>query len=93
MSKGKVITEKELLFDQSGSTGTPHQVGLKIDEKLGVLPLKEIMAELENEIILQSLRKHGGNVNTVAEELQVGKTALYDKMKRSGISAKALKRG
>lgn len=93
MAKGKMITEKELLFDQGCSASNPRQDGLKIDEKLGVMPLKDIMVELENEIVLHSLRKHDGNVNKVAEELQVGKTALYDKMKRSGISAKSLKRG
>ena len=93
MAKGKMITEKELLFDHHAATGAGQQDGLNIEGKLGVMPLKNILAELENEIIVQSLRKHDGNVNKVAEELQVGKTALYDKMKRGNISAKAIKRG
>ena len=91
-AKGKMITDKELHFDQCFQTVSEQPEGLRVEDKLGELSLKEILAELENEIIMQALRKHDGNVNVVADELRVGKTALYDKMKRAQISAKAIKK-
>ena len=91
-AKGKMITDKELHFDQCFLVENNQPEGLKVEDKLGELSLKEILAELENEIIMQALRKHDGNVNVVADELRVGKTALYDKMKRAQISAKAIKK-
>ncbi len=93
MARGKMITEQDLFFDQF--TGKAETATSKIDvqSKLGVLPLKGILAEFEEDVIKQALRKHQGNVSKAAAELKVGKTALYDKMKRYGISAKAIKKG
>ncbi len=93
MARGKMITEQDLFFDQF--TGKAEAATSKIDvqSKLGVLPLKGILAEFEEDVIKQALRKHKGNVSKAAAELKVGKTALYDKMKRYGISAKAIKKG
>ncbi|MFP7755253.1 sigma-54 interaction domain-containing protein [Thermodesulfobacteriota bacterium B35] len=93
MARGKMITEQDLFFDQF--TGKTDTATAKIDvqSKLGVLPLKGILAEFEEDVIKQALRKHQGNVSRAAAELKVGKTALYDKMKRYGISAKAIKKG
>ncbi len=92
MAKNDVITAQELHLDSSEihapkTTGsTPH-----FTETLSNKPLKEILADVEKEVIAASLKNHTGNVNTVSEELVLGKTALYDKMKRYGISAKSFK--
>ena len=90
MAKGNIITENELLFDipaekqQSIST-------IPFLQRLDGLPLKRMIAELEREIINYSLEKNKGNVTQTANELQIGKTAFYDKIKRYDIIPKDLK--
>ncbi len=91
MAKGKMITEGDLLFDQDPRTDQQNTDCFNISEKLGMLPLKSIVAEFEASIINQALHKYNGNVSTAATQLKVGKTALYDKMKQHGISAKHIK--
>lgn len=87
MSKSNVITENDLFFDrQPDST-------IKKDEtsyltRLEGMPLRNMMAELEKEIISYALQKNKGNVATSAQQLHIGKTAFYDKMKRYEISPK-----
>ena len=93
MAKGKMITESDLLFDQDPQMGQPQTDSYNIDEKLGLLPLKTIVAEFEAAIINRALHKYSGNVSTAANQLKVGKTALYDKMKQHCISAKHIKKG
>ncbi len=92
MAKGKMITDADLLFDQDPRTEQQHTDSYNIDEKLGLLPLKKIVAEFEAAIIHRALNKYSGNVSTAANQLKVGKTALYDKMKQHGISAKEIKK-
>jgi transcriptional regulator with PAS, ATPase and Fis domain len=91
MAKGKMITESDLIFDQDPRMSHHHINSFNIDEKLGTLPLKSIMADFEAAIIHRALNKFSGNVSTAADQLKLGKTALYDKMKQHGISAKNLK--
>ncbi len=93
MAKENMITEKDLLFDQGLSFMQEEKKKVDIRSKLGVLPLKGMLAEFEQEIIEQALREYHGNVARAASELKVGKTALYDKMKRYNVSAKVIKRG
>ncbi len=95
MARGKMITEQELLFDQAVARSSAEETKQTVDvgEKLGVYPLKTILADYEKEVIEQSLRKWRGNVSKSASELSLGKTALYDKMKRYNISAKMIKKG
>ncbi|WP_456386473.1 sigma-54 interaction domain-containing protein [Desulfolithobacter sp.] len=93
MAKGKMITEEDLFFDQNMAFMEGENRGLDVRSRIGSQPLKSILAEFEREVIEQALRKFKGNVSRAATELKVGKTALYDKMKRYGISAKAIKKG
>ena len=51
-------------------------------------PLKKIVDQIEKEVILKKLELSGGNVANTAEKLDICKAALYEKMKRYGISAK-----
>jgi len=92
MAKGKMITEGDLLFDQDPRIEQQRGDTFEIDEKLGVVPLKGIVGEFEATIIRRALDKYSGNVATAAGNLNVGKTALYDKMKQYGISAKRVKK-
>ncbi len=91
MAKGKMITEADLLFDQDPRIEQQGIAGFDIEEKIGTLPLKSIVAEFEASIIHRALDKFKGNVSTAADQLKLGKTALYDKMKQHNISAKHIK--
>jgi transcriptional regulator with PAS, ATPase and Fis domain len=90
MAKGNIITENELLFDVPAEE-KPVFSAFSYIQRLEGLPLKSQVAELEREIILHSLEKNRGNVALTAQELQLGKTAFYDKMKRYDITPKELK--
>ncbi|WP_051305302.1 sigma-54 interaction domain-containing protein [Desulfogranum mediterraneum] len=92
MAKGKMITEKDLFFDQNLQAEEPLQEAINLEKQLGSESLKSILAGFESEVITQALKKYGGNVATAAASLKVGKTALYDKMKRYEISAKQIKK-
>ena len=94
MAKGRMIVDKDLFFDQNLSDQLPLvNNGVNVDAKFGQASLKEILSEFENDIIVQALKKYDGNVAEAASKLKVGKTALYDKMKRYDISAKHIKKG
>lgn len=95
LAKGKMITEQELKFDRTvaRSPAPEENQAFAVQEKLGLYPLKTILADFEREVIEQSLHKWKGNVSKAASELSLGKTALYDKMKRNNISAKKIKQG
>ncbi len=90
MAKGNIITENELFFDVAAEGNVPSSPTSYL-QRLDGLPLKKMIADLEREIILYSLEKHRGSVAETAQELQLGKTAFYDKMKRYDITPKELK--
>jgi two-component system response regulator AtoC len=50
-----------------------------------VLPLKEMVARLEREAIIQALKEYHGNKSAVAQALRLNRTTLYTKMKELGI--------
>ena len=91
MAKGNIITENELLFDTQVDTGETANPQTSYLQRLEGMPLKGMIAELEREIILHCLEKYKGNVALTASDLQLGKTAFYDKMKRYDITPKELK--
>ena len=91
MARGKLITAEDLFFDQNLDMHKNTQPLTCFASKIGLQPLKGIMAEFEGLLIRQALEKCTGSVSRAAQELQIGKTALYDKLKRYNISAKAIK--
>jgi Nif-specific regulatory protein len=50
-----------------------------------------MVSDFEKDIILYALEKNHGNVPLTVKQLDIGKTAFYDKMKRHNISPKELK--
>jgi transcriptional regulator with PAS, ATPase and Fis domain len=92
MARDKMITDQDLFFDRRSGQVAEKSSLPDLQSKIGVQPLKTILAEYEAEAIRQALIKHRGNVSLAAQDLEVGKTALYDKMKRHGISAKEIKK-
>jgi len=91
MAKNNIITEKDLVFDMSQSANSNTGYQAQFFDKLSNKSLKDVLADIEGEIISETLHKNKGNVQQAAEILKIGKTALYDKMKRYKISTKGLK--
>ncbi len=87
MAKNNIITENELFFDSPDLDDTRQNFPLNIEGR----SLKAVVADLEKEVIVTVLKEKRGNVSETAKDLELGKTALYDKMKRYAISAKEYK--
>jgi Nif-specific regulatory protein len=87
MSKNSAITENELFFDIQPA-GTETNSKQNYLENINGKSLKAIMAEIEKEVIEISLKNNRGKVAPTVEQLSIGKTAFYDKMKRYNISPK-----
>jgi Nif-specific regulatory protein len=87
MSKNNTITENELIFDimPGEELNPPHKNYL---QQLDGRPLKSMVAEVEKDFIIHALEKNHGNVVKTVKQLEIGKTAFYDKMKRYNISPK-----
>lgn len=87
MAKSNMITDSELFFDHQPNDDT-ELTTTSLFQKYEGYPLKQIIAEIERDIIIHTLEKNFGNAAKTAQELQIGKTAFYDKMKRYDISPK-----
>jgi len=87
MSKDNIITENELIFDMipEDENQTPQKDYLL---QLNGYPLKTVLVEVEKDFIIQALSKNHGNVAKTVKQLEIGKTAFYDKLKRHNISPK-----
>lgn len=91
MAKDTVITENDLILDNP-FTNQEELCSLNtVVQKFNGTPLKGIVAEIEKEVIGKKLEDHNGDVAKTAEVLSIGKSALYDKMKKYDISAKNLR--
>ena len=87
MAKNNIITENELFFDvQPGNKDHTSQENYL--QKLDGRTLKDMVANIEKDIIVYALEKYRGNVAQTVQQLDIGKTAFYDKMKRYEISPK-----
>ena len=87
MAKNNIITENELFFDlQPG--GKEQKAQISYLQKIDGRTLKDLVADIEKDIIIHVLEKNRGNVAHTVEQLDIGKTAFYDKMKRYEISPK-----
>ncbi len=89
MAKNNVITENELFFTSPGEAGNRPRSNFPLNTE--GRSLKSIVADLEKKVITSMLKENRGNVNETADKLELGKTALYEKMKRYHLSAKEFK--
>jgi transcriptional regulator with PAS, ATPase and Fis domain len=87
MAKSEVISENDIVFDNQYPIVTEENYFNKLINKLQDKPFKELISEVESDIILHSL-KSLGSVQQVAKFLRIGKTALYDKIKRFELPTK-----
>ncbi len=93
LAKDKMITEEELCFDQGMGEGNCCANIPDLFSQIGSVSLKSILAKFESEAIRHALYLQKGDVAQTAKELHLGKTALYDKMKKYKISAREIKKG
>lgn len=87
MAKSNIITEEDIFFDLPPGKDI-HEQQISFAREVSGLPLKSVLADVEKEVIIESLKRHHGNVSAATKELNVGKTAFYDKLKRFNISSK-----
>jgi DNA-binding NtrC family response regulator len=91
MAKNNVITDHDLVFDESPERNSQDDYFSKMTGRLMQGTLKKVLSEFECDMISHALSEHKGNVLQAARMLDVGKTVLYDKIKRYEISAKVIK--
>lgn len=90
MCEDESLLSKVLSFDAWAEKEQTSKLSSVIHE-FDEISLKNIVDHIEKEVILDKLSKYGGNVAATAEKLEICKAALYEKMKRHDISAKALR--
>jgi two-component system NtrC family response regulator len=78
MSEDMFIESHDLGFKEASTAQTGK-------EKKG-MTLREVRTQVEKDIILSTLNRHGGNIVRSAEDLGVSRPTLYDLMKKYGIS-------
>jgi len=91
MCKKSYLTNRDITFDMVAVQSEQVPAGLTNSKPSRYQPLKNIIDEVEKEVIINKLKSDHGNVSKTAEALQISKAALYDKMKRYGINAKSLR--
>lgn len=86
LAKNNTITDNDLDF---GVKATLPEEGLdqyiSINDEILTQPIKETMANTEKMILSFALKKYAGKRQEVAEMLGLGKSALYEKIKRYGL--------
>ena len=81
LSKGETITGDNLLMgNHNGASSKVNETLQRIE--VARQPLKKSLAEIEKNIILQALTEFDGDIMKISEILDIGKSALYQKIKR-----------
>ena len=91
LARSDMITEKDLIFDEGPLQNNSLDYFGDIIRLLPESSLKDLTARFETDVITYALKKTQSNVVQAASFLNLGKTALYDKMKRHAINPKSIK--
>lgn len=91
MSEDGTLSADAFTFDTSLVDKEQSNTLSSVIKRFNGTPLKSIVDQVEKEIIIEKLAVNGGNVANTAAKLDICKAALYEKMKRHDISAKALR--
>jgi len=91
MSEDGTLSADAFTFDTSLVDKEQFNTLSSVIKRFNGTPLKSIVDQVEKEIIIEKLAVNGGNVAHTAVKLDICKAALYEKMKRHDISAKALR--
>ncbi|MEW6218454.1 MAG: sigma-54-dependent Fis family transcriptional regulator [Thermodesulfobacteriota bacterium] len=85
LARGSTLTERDLVFSPPPSAAASRPAVQMDDSELLSRPLKTSLGELEKRILTAAITKCSGRVHTAAEMLGIGKTVLYDKLKRYSV--------
>jgi len=92
LAKDNTLSQKDLDFNETSTqTEANETVGPGIEPVMYEQPLKTSLAKLEGIILAEAVKRHNGRVSDVVKKLRLGKTALYSKMKKYGITPKEMK--
>ena len=92
MCKRSSLSNQDITFDMQQPVENKTNKALSLDAGYSDnQPLKSIIEEIEKDVIYRKLKADRGNVARTAASLDISKAALYDKMKRYGLSAKSLR--
>jgi len=91
LSKSNTLSVKDFEFRKSSKQPESDEGQLGIDPVMFEQPLKKSLAKLEEIILEGALKRHSGKVPEVVKKLELGKTALYGKMKKYGLTPKEMK--
>ena len=92
MCKRSSLSNQDITFDMQQPVENKTNKALSMDpDYSNNQPLKSIIEEIEKDVIYRKLKADRGNVARTAASLDISKAALYDKMKRYGLSAKSLR--
>lgn len=82
MAQGGIITSRHLLLEQ-----TTEKRFIDIQQKVQQkIPMKDVLAEIEKEMILEALNQARGNRSQAAKLLGIYRRLLYAKMREYGIA-------
>ncbi len=91
MARNNTITEQDIIYDGVQMRSEASDYFNNIISGLPESSLKELISKFEADVISHALKETKGNVMQTAGMLDLGKTALYDKMKRYDINGKLWK--
>ncbi|OGQ95792.1 MAG: hypothetical protein A2521_01125 [Deltaproteobacteria bacterium RIFOXYD12_FULL_57_12] len=87
MAKGNMIVEQDTCFERPTASALQEFANLKqIAGSFYGQPLKEARNEFERLLIEDCLQRHDGKILDAAQTLGVGKTVLYEKIKRYNVT-------
>ena len=82
LSKNNAITENLLTLNGFQNNESYKQASILPGVDIFSQSLKESLAEAEKIILWQSMNKYDGNITKIAKTLGIGKSAVYDKLKK-----------
>ena len=85
LSKNDTITENLLSLNGEQNNGSYKQASYLPGVDIFAQSLKDSLAEAEKNILWKSMDKFDGNITKIAKNLGIGKSALYEKLKRYGL--------
>ncbi len=88
-AKNNVIAEHDLVIEEKMSASALDDYLGELEAHMVESSLRDMMAEFEGEVVYKCLCQCDGNVQDAARMLQIGKTALYDRIKRYGLAKRA----
>ncbi len=85
LSKNDTITEQMLALNGLNKVKKTEQHNFFEGKKFFSQPLKDTLSHTEKHILTYAMEKHDGKIPEIAKILGLGKSALYDKLKRHGL--------